>query len=69
MQSLNNSQDIPLGPSREDDTRVTFNLLAEDLVSQVLALQRKQVQVEHEHLAHGNGHCTLSSTLCLLGLL
>ncbi len=48
---------------------VAFRLLDNDLVPNVLALGRKQVQVEREHQVRGSGHCALSSLLGLLGLL
>ncbi len=43
------------------------HLLADVLVPRILALGRKQVQVEH--LTCGSGHCALGNLLGLLDLL
>jgi hypothetical protein len=51
------------------DVGVAFRLLADDLVPSVLALRRKQVRIEREHFARGNGPSSLCNALGLLSLL
>ncbi len=70
MQSLNNLQDIPLGPSRETPCRLTNGLLLSacwQSCSTHTCTRRKQVQVECKHLTCGSGHCALGNLLGLLG--
>ncbi len=50
------------------DLGVAFRLLADDLVPRVLALRRKQVRIEQEHLACSNGHNSLCTSLVLFSL-
>jgi hypothetical protein len=49
--------------------RVAFCLLDKDLVPPVLALRRKQIGVERNHLACSSGHCALGILGGFLGLL
>jgi hypothetical protein len=49
--------------------RVAFHLLDVDLVPHVLALGRKQIQVEPKHLACSSSHCTLGLLGGFLGFL
>ncbi len=51
------------------DVGVAFRLLTDDLVSSVLALRRKQVQIERKHLACGSGHSSLCNVMGLFSLL
>ncbi len=67
-QSSNDLQDIPLGPSREAPCTLT-NVLPTICSEQALALRRKQVWVEHKHLACSSGHCTRGILNSFLGLL
>ncbi len=53
----------------EGDVGVAFRLLADDLVPSVLALRRKQVRIECEHLLCGSGHSSLCNALGQLSLL